>query len=78
MFDRRRIEKQQPAEEQPAETEQQAEPQLSEREQRLRQLAHERKWDIRKKPRINKWFWVLIGGFVAYLILQYVVRGALK
>ena len=77
MFDRRRIEKQQPAEEQPAESEQ-PEPQLSEREQRLRQLAHERRWDIRKKPRINKWFWVLIGGFVAYLILQYVVRGALK
>ena len=77
MFDRRRIEKQQPAEEQPAESEQ-PEPQLSEREQHLRQLAHERKWDIRKKPRINKWFFVMIAAFVAYLIITYIVRGALK
>ena len=77
MFDRRRIEKQQPQEGQPPEAEK-PEPELSEREQRLRQIAHERKWDIRKKPRINKWFWVLIGGFVAYLILQYAVRGMVR
>jgi len=77
MFDRRRIEKQQPQEGQPPEAEK-PEPELSEREQRLRQIAHERKWDIRKKPRINKWFFVMIAAFVAYLIITYIVRGAVK
>lgn len=45
------------------------------REDKARRIAKEQKWDIRKKPKFNKWFIVMIVGFVAYLIITYVVRG---
>jgi len=48
---------------------------MSEREDRARKIATGRKYDIKKKPKINKWFFIMIAGFVAYLIITYVVKG---
>lgn len=69
MFDRKRIEKETKEEKQTT-----PEPEIDEREARLRRIAHERKWDIKQKPRFNKWFFIMIAGFVAYLIITYIVR----